>query len=309
LWSGEDLLAPLQLVLPADRARLLVSMTNEQVSNLQLDADMAKQLHQNLEELHRNGWTVDLLVGDASLVLSPGRGRLLHLLRRMAVFAFDGINLDLERSDLPQDLQAQWWPLTLKTLQAVHAASALPITLTTHYRELEQASLQADLQQAGVASVMAMVYVRDGSATTQIARRILSRQAPLPITIVQSVEAQLPASESGFSTGRKASLERWKTITQSLSAMPNFLGIAVQSLENFNGRPPGKSDSMPPPPWPTSRTGFPCATRRRSASCRAGAGTCCCWWSASPCCTWWRAYSSAYGGTPVPALSPCRRAP
>ena len=216
----------------------MVSFTPEQLSAIQNDALTARQLRQNLERLHHAGWKADLLFGDASYVLPQGRAKLLQLIRSMASFAFDGLNLDLERSDLPAQLQPHWWSFTLPTLRAVHAESRLPLTLTTHFRELEQASLQSELRQAGVASVMAMVYVNDLRASTDIAHRILMGSPQLPITLVQSVESQLPASESGFANGRQANLLRWKEIKQRLSAMPNFQGIAVQSLENFNAMEP-----------------------------------------------------------------------
>lgn len=238
VWHADTLLKPDVLSLPAYRGRLMVSYTAEQLSAIQSDAASAQYLRQNLQRLHAAGWKVDLVFGDASYVLPAGREQLLQSLRSMASFAFDGLNLDLERSDLPPKLQAQWWPLTLSTLRAVHAESAWPLTLTTHFRELEHAPLQAELQQAGVASVMAMVYVNDLQASAAIAHRILSRQPNLPITLVQSVEAQLPATESGFASGRQANVLRWAELNQRLAAMPNFLGIAVQSLENFNAMEP-----------------------------------------------------------------------
>lgn len=238
LWQGESLLKPQLPPLPAERGRLMVSFNAEQLAAIQSDAQSAQYLRQNLQRLHSAGWKVDLVFGDASYVLPAGRDPLLQSLRGMSSFAFDGLNLDLERSDLPSKLQGQWWPLTLATLRAVHAESAWPLTLTTHFRELEHAPLQAELQQAGVASVMAMVYVNDLQASTEIARRILSKQPNMPITLVQSVEAQLPATESGFASGRQANLLRWTELKQRLETMPNFLGIAVQSLENFNAMEP-----------------------------------------------------------------------
>lgn len=238
LWQGEALLHEQPMPLPAARGRLLVSFRSAQLAALQSDAASAQRLRDALERLHRQGWSVDLLLGDASYLLPEGRRRLLQQVAGMAGFAFDGINLDLERSDLPASLQAQWWPLTLATLKAVHAASAWPLTLTTHFRELDQAPVQAALQRAGVAEVMAMVYVRDVNASATIAQRILSRQAPLPITLVQSVEPELPESNSGFSSGRAANLQRWHTLGQRLSAAPHFRGIAVQSLQHFNAMEP-----------------------------------------------------------------------
>lgn len=238
LWQGDALLTGAELALPADSGRLLVSFTAPQLDALQRDAAVAQVLHRQIDTLHRRGWHVDLLFGDASYVLPEGQARLLLQVRAMAAFAFDGLNLDLERSDLPTALQPQWWRYALPTLRAVHAATPWPITLTTHFRELDGPSHQAELQQAGVRTVMAMVYVNDAQASTTIARRILARQAPLDVVLVQSVEPQLPGTDSSYASGRAASLARWQDIRQRLANMPHFQGIAVQSLDHFNAMQP-----------------------------------------------------------------------
>ena len=237
VWHGETLLQSGLPPLPAQPGRLELSFTGTQLATIASDASVAQTLRRNLDLLHAKGWKVDLLFGDASFVQPQGRRRLLALVRAMGSFALDGINLDLERSDLPRKAQPQWWNLTLATLRAVHSVAPWPLMLTTHYREFETAR-QGALAQAGVSSAMAMVYVRDLAASTAIAQRIVSRQPGLPMRVVQSVEPQLSAAESGFATGRQASLLRWQEMQQRLSVLPNFQGLAVQSLEHFNAMEP-----------------------------------------------------------------------
>lgn len=238
LWHGETLLRQEPFPLPSEGGRLLVSFNKEQLSTIESDAVTAQYLRQNLARLHGEGWKVDLVFGDGSFVLPQGRTKLVSFVRGMASFAFDGLNLDLERSDLPQKTQYQWWPLTLQTLRAVHEVTSLPITLTTHHREFDREPMLADLQKVGVRSTMAMIYASDLTTTTEIARKILVRQPNLSITVVQSVEPQLPSSESGFNIGREANLLHWKELSARLASIPNFVGIAVQSLENFSAMEP-----------------------------------------------------------------------
>jgi hypothetical protein len=95
-----------------------------------------------------------------------------------------------------------------------------------------------DLQKVGVRSTMAMIYVSDLTTVTEISHRILTRQPNLSISVVQSVEPELSSSESGFKIGRKANLLQWKEVSERLAVMPNFAGIAVQSLETFNAMEP-----------------------------------------------------------------------
>jgi hypothetical protein len=238
LWQGKALLKTDPLPLPPVAGRLQVSFTGNELSTIASDAETAQNLRNNLALLHNLGWKVDVLFGDATFVLPAGRQRLVQYVQTLTGFHFDGVNLDLERSDLPARLQPQWWKLTLATLRAVHASCPWPLTLTTHYREFEKASRGIELQQAGAASVMAMVYVNNQAAATSISQRILSRQTGLPMRVVQSVETQLPYTESSFAMGRNASMMQWHEISQRLATFPNFQGMAVQSLEHFNAMEP-----------------------------------------------------------------------
>jgi hypothetical protein len=238
LWRGEPLLKSESLPLPMEGGRLLVSFTREQLSAIASDATTAQFLRQNLDRLHSSGWKVDLVFGDASFVLPQGREKLVRFVRDMASFAFDGLNLDLERNDLPEAIQHKWWHFTLQTLRSVHQATSLPITLTTHHREFDRQPMFVDLQKVGVRSTMAMIYVSDLTTVTEISHRILTRQPNLSISVVQSVEPELSSSESGFKIGRKANLLQWKEVSERLAVMPNFAGIAVQSLETFNAMEP-----------------------------------------------------------------------
>jgi hypothetical protein len=238
LWHGDAILKDEPISLPSENGRLLASFTKEQLLAIESDVSTAQHLRQNLDRLHRSGWKVDLVFGDSSFVLPQGRNHLVNLVRAMTSFPFDGLNLDLERSDLPPKIQHQWGALTLQTLRAVRRVTPWPITLTTHFREFDQEPMMAEVQRAGLKAAMAMIYVNDLAKTTEISRRILLRQPNLPITVVQSVEPQLSDSESGFTKGQDANLSRWKEIGERLSGIPNFVGIAVQSLENFNAMKP-----------------------------------------------------------------------
>ena len=237
-WRGATLLGPALPALPGAPARLLVSFTPAQLAALHSEAATAQALQRHLQALHQRGWQVELLLGDASYVLPSGQAVLRQQLQDMAGFAFDGLTLDLERSDLAPAQQAAWWRRLLQTLGVAHAACAWPLGLATHFREFQDRSHQAALRQAGVRTLLPMVYVSDAAASRRIARRVLTRQAPLPVLVVQSVEPQLPAANSHYASGRATSLQHWQALAHSLSDLPNFRGIAVQSLEFFDAMPP-----------------------------------------------------------------------
>ncbi len=235
VWHGEWLLAADLKTLPlaAQGGRLLVSFNAEQMARLSTDAGLARRLRQNLARLHAQGRKIDLLLGDPTFILPARRSSLLQLVKGMGRFAFDALNLDLERNQLASELQPLWWDYTMATLEQLHRSTSLPLILTTHHREFERPGMAKALRRAGAAGAMAMVYMADPSKTLQVAERLLLAQPGLALAIVQSVEPELASTESTFSAGRDASLAQWRELAARLRRWPNFAGIAVQSLDAF----------------------------------------------------------------------------
>lgn len=235
VWDAGSVIdaPPAALPLPAPGSRLLLSWRADELERLRTDASAAQRLQRALARLKAQGWKVDLLLGEPTFVRPHGRAALQRLVEITAPFDFDGLNLDLERSQLPRSEQATWWPDTLATLRWLTARTKRPVTLTTHHREFERAGAADALLAAGVRSAMAMVYIADVGRAAEVASRALAASPGLSLAIVQSAERELSSSESTFAAGRRASLARWQALDARLRSWPNFAGIAVQSLQAF----------------------------------------------------------------------------
>jgi outer membrane protein TolC len=225
-------------LLPAAGTRLLVSFPGAEIARFGADATEAQRLRAWLDALHARGWRVDLLLGEPTWVLPPARAHLVGLLRALASFPFDGLALDLERSQLPQAEQAAWAQEVVATLREVHRADARPLTLVTHWREFARAGFSSDLRRAGVTEAMAMLYTTDLARATADATATARAAKGLPLVVVQSIERALPESESTFARGRAASIAQWRELAARLGAQPAFAGIAVQSLEDWEDAAP-----------------------------------------------------------------------
>ena len=238
LWDGDRFVANTMPQLPTPAGHLWVSFSPQRLLAIQQQAAAADALRRALEQAHRDGWQVDWVVSDATYLLPDGVKRLHHLVRSMNSFAFDGLNLDCERSDLPSDWQAAWGGLLRSAVAAIRAEIPWPLTVTAHYREFQDQSLVAEWRAAGIQGMAAMVYVRDPQRTAAIATDILQRQAGMPMWLVGSVEAELPVGESLYSVGQQSARAQWQAVSQAVSGFANFHGIAVQSLDQFSRMKP-----------------------------------------------------------------------
>lgn len=234
IWDSQALLRnPASLKnLPQGSERILLSFTASQLRALTQPAER-KRLVQWLAQAHARGLRVDLLLGEPSWVLPSQRPALLELLVPLRALPFDGLHLDLERSQLPPAQQPGWDVAVVDTLRAVHATVAWPLALTTHYRELQSPDFAQRIHAAGVTELVAMVYVSDPGRASDIARPLLQGPAGLRLAVAQSIERTLSPQESSFKAGQAQALHRWRQLSQALASLPGFSGIVVQSWEEF----------------------------------------------------------------------------
>ena len=237
VWDAQSLVQqPERLkVLPAAPGRLLLSFKAEQLRSLK--ADDLKPLKSAAQQ---RGMTLELLLGDPSWVTETGRTKLLALLKQVQDLPFDGLNLDLEHSQLPKGAMstAQWQQGALDTLQAVRKAVPWQLALTTHHRDLNDTEFLNKLQQAGVSEVVPMVYTRNAARARQVTEQILEKSSGLKVGLAQSIERELSAEESSFRQGRKRSVDLWSSLGKELERNPRFSGVFVQSLAEYEKAKP-----------------------------------------------------------------------
>ena len=146
---------------------------------------------------------------------------------------WDGLNLDLERSQLPAPEQPNWDRNAIDTLHAVRAAVPWPLALTTHYRELQAPGFAQRVRAAGATELVAMVYASNPVRAADIAASLLQGASGLRLAVAQSMERSLTPEESSHGVGKAAALKRWRALAQTLASQPGFGGIVVQSWEEF----------------------------------------------------------------------------
>lgn len=234
IWQGQALLNhPASLKdLPQGSERILLSFTAPQLRAL-TQPDARKRLAQAVAQAHAQGLRVELLLGEPSWVLPSQRQTLLELLAPLRALPFDGLHLDLERSQLPPAQQPHWDEAVVDTLRAVRATVAWPVGLTTHYRELQAPDFAQRVHAAGATELVAMVYVSDPGRASAIARPLLQGPPGLRLAVAQSIERTLSPQESSFNTGQTQALLRWQQLSQALASVPGFSGIVVQSWNEF----------------------------------------------------------------------------
>ena len=242
-WDGALWLAraedPVWLSRIAARAsRLMLSFDAGEIVALAGESPLAERLGHFLDVAHRQGLAVDLLLGDGAWLDPARRGDLLRHLRALSRFRFDGVNLDLERSQLPARDQANYPAWLVATLRAAAQASPWPVSLSAHYRDLADPALVRALRMAGLHELCLMVFVSNPRRLAQIVSPVFTRNPGLAIAIAQSVESELPAGESYAADGASQALAVLRDLQRSWQRYPNFSGLRVQSLEAYFELPP-----------------------------------------------------------------------
>jgi hypothetical protein len=234
IWNTTTLLSEgySNVQFPRHTRRLELSFTATQMQTLMDQREIAG-LRQFIDEAKRTGITVNWLIGDPRLVEANGRETLMKWLPVIHELGFNGIVLDVERSQLPKNQKITWEAGILKTISAIHRVTDWPITLTINYRELKNKDLINRLLQAGMSNAAVMIYVRNTDRVEQIATPILKSYPNLLISIVQSIEPDLPSDESASSLGQRGAIAYWQNLSRALERFPNFRGVDIQSWQDF----------------------------------------------------------------------------
>lgn len=214
--------------------RIMLSFKADEIAALARQEPLAERLRRFLAEARARGTAVDLLLGDPDWLRPAGRGALLEYVRSLSGFAFDGLHLDLERSQLPARDQPAYPRWLVATIREVAAASPWPVALSVHYREVAAPALVEALRAAGLKELCLMVYSGNPGRVREIVAPILARHPGLAIAVAQSLEPQLPPGESLAGEGAASALTALDRVDRELRRFPNFAGVRVQSLEDFS---------------------------------------------------------------------------
>jgi outer membrane protein TolC len=227
--------------LPEGTERLMISLDGVQLRHAASDEGQAA-VTALLTQAHARGWRVDLLLGEPNWALPAEHQRLLDLVSPLARLPFDGLNLDLERSQLPADVSQHAWRRGVTGLiKALTQMAPWRLTLTTHDRDIDSRRFARHLAEAGLQEVMPMIYATNPATARRRVVAVIGAASggPLHVAVAQSVEPELPASESWHDKGRQGALLALANLSRTLadSGLP-VSALAIQSFETFEAMQP-----------------------------------------------------------------------
>lgn len=223
-------------------SRLLLSLNPREIE--ELAAPSARQeLADWLVARRDQGLRVEVLLGEPLWLLPAERPRLVAIIRALTGLPFAGLHLDIEPHQLSAarlaeiDAEAEW----LATVRAAREASPWPVGVSVHPLYFADAGgwpgLGAGLVEAEVAEVTLMLYSTTADRVRAVVAPILAAWPGLRFSLAQSVEPELPATESHFTAGR-AEFARRMTALATTFDQANFTGIVVQDWTRWQEMQP-----------------------------------------------------------------------
>ncbi len=213
--------------------RVLISLDRGQIQAAATPAG-ARRLHAFLETSKRQGFSVELLLGEPLWILPGHRRDLLEIIQQLKGFDFDRLHLDLEPDQLDGTLYSQEYLLAqlLHTLHASARVSPWPIGLSIHPRYFDRnrfsICLGCALAQVPVAEVALMIYLSNPEEAARRAEAILTQHPELRFSTALSVEPFLSPAESYAHRGAEA-VQAGIDVLRRRLGNHNFSGVLIQS--------------------------------------------------------------------------------
>ena len=207
-------------------SKVLIGLTGKQLNDMSLPSSLSKLV----QVAHRLNIKVEVVLGDAEWIPPEGRQKLTGLLKPLSSLPIDGFNLDLEIEQLPnwsgqRDQLTQEW---FATLQAASESSLIPVSATFHHRHLDIPDLGAKLKEIKIKRAAVMIFTTNQKRVLEVSANAKKSLGDLPYSIVQSVEKEIPRSESYATLGLNPLIKLSKELKKQGS--PDLL---IQSWSNL----------------------------------------------------------------------------
>ncbi|MBP2651345.1 MAG: hypothetical protein H6Q74_2170 [Firmicutes bacterium] len=242
VWNAQPFIksdtreAAINEIAEAGFSRVLISFTPKQISELLLPNGKL-ELEALLNMAKRKGIRMDIMLGDPTWAEAAHRGELIALLKKLRTFAFAGIHLDIEPDSLPDAAARR--PELLKgladTIKAVKEVTTLPVSISIHPRYLEGelgVLARQKLLGLGLEEVVVMIYSDNPSAVAQRMSAIMAANPYVKFSLAQSVESDIPLTESYATKRGQQFIEAMHLIEGSL-ANYGLKGIFIQAWEDY----------------------------------------------------------------------------
>ncbi|HKS12590.1 MAG TPA: hypothetical protein VJS90_06075 [Pseudomonas sp.] len=239
LWDSTALLdqrqqpAELAALRQAGMNRIHLGLTGVQLA----DTQTIPALLGLLQEAHRQGLQVNLLLGDPSWIKPSQRHGLIATIQQLRALPFDGLHLDLEVEQLGwpvPDLRLRDW---LETVRQAKAASPWPVQLSSHPRWFAEEArrdpcVPCELEKIGVSDISLMIYTRNPQRSSDKALAIARQWPGLHLRLAQSIERDQPSDLSWHGTDA-AQLRQQHTDWRDALLPAGVGGIDWQSWTDF----------------------------------------------------------------------------
>lgn len=218
--------------------RILVSLNMNQISDLS-KARGASNLTSFIANAKKRGISPELLLGEPSWILPDKRQNLIEIIKKLENFDFNAINLDLEPDQLGPLSDKDRKKMTvylLETVLEVSESSKMKISLTIHPRYFDESvtgiCFGCELEKIKINEAVLMIYSSDIKKVSEKAKKIIRAYPSLKFSIAQSVEKEIPYSESHSEKSRRALHEDMKKLYDSIGTV-NFNSIIIQSFKHL----------------------------------------------------------------------------
>lgn len=215
--------------------RFLISLNDQQITYYSTNP---QKLQEFIDNAHRQGIKVELLLGDPGWILPQYRDRLIAIIRSLSAIKFDGLHLDIEPDQLEADLTGKARLVEfIETIRQANNASPWPVAISMHHRYLNK-NLSFDicvacrLKLAGVKEIAIMYYSMNISGIVKTLKAAMNKHPNMLFSLAQSVEPEIGPESSYHHHAVTVFNNAMQQLNEQLQAV-NFKGIAIQSWKDF----------------------------------------------------------------------------
>lgn len=219
--------------------RILISFNNEQVRKIK-NGILDVNITEFIKNARQRGVSPELLLGEPTWILPDHRADLKEIIHMFEKFDFSSVNIDLEPDQLKTPDTRNKNKMTgylVDTIREISKVSRFKIGISVHPRYFDEAvtglCLGCELEKSGINEAIIMIYSSDIARVSEKAQKIFKAYPLLRFSIAQSIEKNLPVTESHRSKSIKSFEKDMKTLHDSITP-GNFNTVIIQSWKDLN---------------------------------------------------------------------------
>jgi len=213
---------------------IFLSLNSEEIKSIGDTAKEKARFENFIQAFKDRGISVSLLLADPSWIEKENQHKLIKIIDSLLKYEFDSIELDIEKSGLPEKKKILWEGGIVALVAEIKRHTKVPIGATINYKNSTDKLLQ-ELQDAGVSQVTIMYYtINQKKAINYMSNKLMSNKN-LRLNLAQSIEPYdiVNRDESYLRYGKKRAMGRWMDIHSTLCQYQNFGSIMIQSLSDY----------------------------------------------------------------------------